>query len=148
MEKIKNKILFLLYKIAERNFKTMYNDEFLIGCCYYPEHWDDGDLENDIKNIKKFGFNVIRMGEFSWSMYEPEEGKYNFSFLEKAVMCARKNGLYVILGTPTAAPPVWLTQKYPEVLCVDENLNSMYHGGRQQHNHTSKIYREFCKKNC
>ncbi len=124
----------------------MYNNEFLIGCCYYPEHWDDSDLDKDIKKIKDFGFNVIRMGEFSWSMYEPEEGKYDFSFLEKAVKCARENGLYVILGTPTAAPPVWLAQKYPEVLCVDANLNTMYHGGRQQHNHTSKVYREFCKK--
>ena len=84
----------------------MYNNEFLIGCCYYPEHWDDSDLDKDIKKIKDFGFNVIRMGEFSWSMYEPEEGKYDFSFLEKAVKCARENGLYVILGTPTAAPPV------------------------------------------
>ncbi len=124
----------------------MYNRKFLIGCCYYPEHWDDKDMKTDIKNIKKLGFNVIRIGEFSWSMYEKEEGKYDFSFLIKTVEYARENDLYVIIGTPTAAPPKWLTDKYPEVLYVDNNLNAQHHGSRQHHNHTSEIYIDYCKK--
>ena len=45
-------------------------NQFLIGCCYYPEHWDENSLQYDINRIKDLGFNTIRMGEFSWSMYE------------------------------------------------------------------------------
>lgn len=120
-------------------------NQFLIGCCYYPEHWDENSLQYDINRIKDLGFNTIRMGEFSWSMYEKEEGKYDFSFLKKAVKVAGSAGLNVILGTPTAAPPKWLTDKYPEVLCADSNGILMSHGSRQHHNHTSEIYLKYCE---
>ena len=119
---------------------------FLIGCCYYPEHWDDENMEYDLDRIKALGFNIIRMGEFAWSMYEPAEGQYDFSFLRKAVEYAGKIGLDVILGTPTAAPPKWLIDKYPEVLARTDEGIVMAHGSRQHHNHTSEIYLECCKK--
>ncbi|MBP3360841.1 MAG: beta-galactosidase [Clostridia bacterium] len=119
-------------------------DHFLIGCCYYPEHWDENSLTSDLDRIKSLGFNTVRMGEFSWSMYESEEGRYDFSLLERAVEYAGKLGIDVILGTPTAAPPKWLTDKYPEVLCVDANGNTMQHGSRQHNNYTSKIYLKYC----
>ena len=119
-------------------------NRFLIGCCYYPEHWDDGEMRGDLARIRSLGFNVIRMGEFSWSMYEPEEGKYDFTFLQDAVRVAGELGLDVILGTPTAAPPKWLIDKHPEVLCVDAKRTVMQHGSRQHHNHTSPIYLRYC----
>jgi beta-galactosidase len=119
-------------------------DRFLIGCCYYPEHWDDENLKTDVARIKGLGFNCIRMGEFSWSMYEKEEGKYDFSLLEAAVAEAGRQGISVILGTPTAAPPRWLTEKHPEVLCTDKKGTVMKHGSRQHHNHTSEVYLRYC----
>lgn len=64
------------------------DNRMLIGCCYYPEHWEDDALERDLARIRDLGFNTIRMGEFSWSMYEKEEGQYDFSFLLKAVQAA------------------------------------------------------------
>ena len=60
-------------------------NKFMIGCCYYPEHWDRADMKRDLERIKDLGLNCIRMGEFSWSMYEKEEGKYDFSLLQEAV---------------------------------------------------------------
>ena len=119
-------------------------DKFLIGCCYYPEHWDEERLAYDLSRIKDLGFNCIRMGEFSWSMYEREEGKYDFSLLERAVEGARLEGISVILGTPTAAPPKWLTDKHPEVLAKSKDGIVMQHGSRQHHNHTSEVYLEYC----
>ena len=119
-------------------------NQFLIGCCYYPEHWDESSMEFDINRIKALGFNTIRMGEFSWSLYEGKEGKYDFSLLLKAVTLADKAGLNVIMGTPTAAPPKWLTDRYPEVLCTNANGVTMQHGSRQHHNHTSEIYLKYC----
>ena len=118
--------------------------QFLIGCCYYPEHWDSQDMRRDLERIRNLGFNTVRMGEFSWSMYEPEEGKYDFSFLTDAVRIAEELGLDVILGTPTAAPPKWLTDKYPEVLCTTAQGIVMQHGSRQHHNHTSEVYLRYC----
>lgn len=120
------------------------DNRILIGCCYYPEHWDETNMETDLARICDLGFNTIRMGEFSWSMYEKEEGKYDFSFLQKAVKLAEKMGLDVILGTPTAAPPKWLTERYPEVLCQTDEGKVLHHGSRQHHNHTSPIYLHYC----
>ena len=46
---------------------------FLLGCCYYPEHWEPERMRADLDRIRELGFNTVRMGEFSWSMYEKEE---------------------------------------------------------------------------
>lgn len=123
----------------------MFHD-FLVGCCYYPEHWDDGNMEADLRRIRDLGFNTVRMGEFAWSMFEKEDGCFDFSFLQKAVRSAEEKGIKVILGTPTAAPPVWLIKRHPEVLCVNVEGVTMNHGSRQHHNHTSEIYLQYCAR--
>ena len=83
---------------------------FLIGCCYYPEHWEKENLKSDLERIKDLGFNCIRMGEFSWSMYEREEGRYDFSILDihaeatgekLAIAHAYDGRINVIFGTHT-----------------------------------------------
>lgn len=121
-------------------------EEFLYGVCYYPEHWEAEIVEDDIKRIKNIGMNVVRMGEFAWSIYEPEEGKFNFEFLEKAVKICAKYDVNVILGTPTATPPAWLGKKYPESLAVTYDRQVMNHGSRQHVNHTAKKFRELSKR--
>ena len=121
-------------------------DQFLLGCCYYPEHLDRKDMRRDLEKIKALGLNTVRMGEFAWSMYEKEEGCYDFSWLREAVEIAGELSLHVILGTPTAAPPKWLIDRYPEVLARDEKGVVMHHGARQHHNHTSEIYLSYCAK--
>lgn len=121
-------------------------DEFLFGVCYYPEHWEKSDVRRDFSMMKQLGFNVVRMGEFSWSKYEINEGEFDFTFLQEAVELCAEFDLLVILGTPTAAPPVWLSQKHPEILYVDSNGATMRHGSRQHHNHTAKIYLEYVSR--
>ena len=121
-------------------------NEFLLGACYYPEHWEENDYIEDVKSIKAMGFNVVRMGEFSWSMFEKNEGEYDFSYLAKVVSACRDEGLSVILGTPTAAPPIWLPEKYPEILCADDTGCKIPHGSRQHHNHTREVYLDYVKK--
>ncbi len=68
------------------------------------------------------GVNVVRMGEFTWGLCEPEEGKYNFDWLKRAMDTMGKAGIKIVLGTPTAAPPLWLAQKYPEILPIENGL--------------------------
>lgn len=89
------------------------------GACYYPEHWPEERWERDARWMKEAGFNLVRMAEFAWARLEPEEGVYNFAWLDKAVELFAKYDIKIILGTPTAGPPIWLLEKHPDIYPVD-----------------------------
>lgn len=129
-----------------KDIKTYSAEEFLYGACYYPEHWEESIWDDDFRRMKELGMNVVRMGETAWNIWEPEEGRYSFKMFDKAIKLCEKNGLKVILGTPTYAPPAWLTSKYPGVLRSDFYGNVMQHGSRRHYNYTSKVYLELCRK--
>jgi beta-galactosidase len=116
------------------------------GVYYYPESWSPDQWERDIKNISEIGFEFIHLAEFGWAKMEPEEGKYDFTWLDKVVELSAKYKLKVILGTPTAAPPVWLSQKYPEILVVLETGQRAQHGTREHYSWSSAKYREMTEK--
>jgi len=118
-------------------------DLMTIGVYYYPEAWPESQWARDMANMRKMGMEFVHMGEFAWSFLEPEEGKYQFDWLEKNVALAAQNGMKVILCTPSATPPVWLTRKHPEILMVDAAGRRMNHGGRQQGDWSSPVYREY-----
>jgi beta-galactosidase GanA len=118
------------------------------GAAYYPEVWAKSEIEKDIVRMKKLKMNVMRMGEFSWSKMEPAEGKYDFGWLHKIIDKLHANGIDVILGTPTATPPVWLAEKQPEMFQLNEQGIRMTHGGRRNCSYTSKVYRQYSKKIC
>lgn len=117
-----------------------------VGVYYYPEAWPPEQWERDISNIKRFGFEFIHVGEFAWAFMEPEEGKYDFAWLDRIVDLAAKHGLKVILCTPTPTPPVWLVQKHPEVLMVDDYGRTMVHGTREHATWSSEVYRSYVAK--
>ncbi len=87
----------------------------IFGVDYYPEHWDRAEWESQAQLMKEGGFNTVRMGEFAWKLFEKEEGKFDFSLLDDAIAVLSQYGIKVILGTPTAAPPKWLVNKYDVV---------------------------------
>jgi beta-galactosidase len=121
-------------------------DMMTIGVYYYPEAWPEAQWPRDMANIKKMGLEFVHMGEFAWAYMEPEEGRFRFDWLEQNVELAAKNGLKVILCTPSATPPVWLARKHPEILMVDANGRRMNHGGRQHGDWSSPVYRDYVKK--
>src|SRR5665647_2730218 len=98
---------------AQRFFPK--NELMPMGIYYYPEHWSPSEWDRDMKRISDLGFEFIHIAEFAWIDLEPEEGKYNFAWLDQVVDLAAKYKLKVILGTPTAIMPVWMGIKYPEV---------------------------------
>src|SRR5256714_14477102 len=91
-----------------------------IGTYYYPEQWPREQWERDFDHIAAMGLQIVHMAEFAWNSLEPAEDKFDFEWLERSVELAAKRKLDVILCTPTAAPPVWLCEKYPEILPIDE----------------------------
>lgn len=117
-----------------------------LGVDYYPEHWDENMIDEDLENILELNSNVIRIGEFAWHMMEYKEGKYDFSYFDKVIEKAKKKGLKIIFGTPTATMPAWLAKKYPEVLSEDEFNHKRVFGGRRQYCFNSKIYYEYSRK--
>ncbi|HXA49791.1 MAG TPA: beta-galactosidase [Candidatus Acidoferrum sp.] len=121
-------------------------DMMTIGVYYYPEAWPEAQWGRDMANMKKMGMEFVHMGEFAWAYMEPEEGRFRLDWLEHAVDLAAQNGLKVILCTPSATPPVWLSRKRPEILMVDATGRRMNHGGRQQGDWSSPVYRDYVKK--
>ena len=113
-----------------------------VGVCYYPEHWDRKLWREDLQRMKKAGITVIRIGEFSWNVTEPEEGVFSYAFFEEFLGLCLEEGMEVIFGTPTATPPSWLTKKYPEVLNCREDGVAYRHGARRHYNYNSPKYQE------
>ena len=114
------------------------------GGDYNPEQWLDRPdiLEKDIEMMKKAGINEATLGVFAWSMYEPEEGKFDFSWLRKIMDRLYENGIYTILATPSGARPAWLDEKYSEAMRVDAYGVRNHHGVRHNHCMSSTKYRE------
>ena len=116
----------------------------LHGGDYNPDQWLDKPdvLEDDIHLMKQAGVNVVTLGVFSWSSVEPKEGVFTFEWLDDIMNKLYKNGIYVILSTPSGARPPWLAKKYPEVMRTDENRVRQLYGCRENHCESSKIWRE------
>jgi beta-galactosidase len=122
-----------------------YSDKppLLLGAAWYPEQWPESRWDADLSLMEAAHINLVRVGEFAWSAMEPSEGKYDFVWLDHAIELAAKHHICVVLGTPTAAPPAWLTTKYPDTLRVDENGVRDEHGNRAQFSFVSTRYRGF-----
>lgn len=116
----------------------------LHGGDYNPDQWLDRPdiLSDDIELMKLAHTNAFSVGIFAWSALEPEEGKYDFEWLDDIIENIYNMGGRVILATPSGARPAWMSQKYPEVLRVNEHRVKQLHGGRHNHCFTSETYRE------
>ena len=114
------------------------------GGDYNPEQWLDHPeiIAQDFEYFKKAHINTITVGIFSWAQLEPSEGNYRFDWLDDIFDRAEKQGINVILATPSGARPRWMADKYSEVLRVDENCQRNLFGERHNHCYTSPIYRE------
>jgi beta-galactosidase len=117
-----------------------------LGCAYYPEYWGEARVAVDARLMREAGMNLVRLGEFAWSRLEPEEGRYDVGWLHRAVEILGQHGLEVLLCTPTATPPAWLTAGYPEVLLERPDGMAMGHGSRRHYCPASETYRRHCRR--
>lgn len=115
------------------------------GADYNPDQWikyDKDIIDKDMRLLKLANMNSVSAGIFAWSTLEPEEGKFDFSFLDEVMDKVAKVGGKVVLATPSGARPRWLAEKYPEVLRVRETRERNLFGERENHCFTSPVYRE------
>ena len=117
---------------------------FLHGGDYNPDQWLEYPevLRRDIELMKEAHVNAVSVGIFSWAFLEPEEGRYEFGWLDEIIDRLTDNGIGIILATPSAARPAWLAQKYPEVLRCGADFERRHFGERHNHCLTSPVYRE------
>ena len=115
---------------------------FLHGGDYNPDQWSEDIWPEDMRLMKLANCNAMSTGIFAWSRLEPEEGRYDFGWLDRIMDLLAENGGYAVLATPSGARPAWLSQKYPEVLRVRADRGRNLHGTRHNHCMTSPIYRE------
>ena len=104
-----------------------------LGSCYYPEHWSEDQWQKDAEDMIASGLTWVRIGEFAWSRLEPEEGDYNFEWLDRAISILGSSGLNVVMSTPTATPPRWVVDKWPDMLIVDVEGRTRRPGSRRHY---------------
>jgi beta-galactosidase len=117
------------------------NGAMYVGVDYYPEHWPRERWEEDARLMKEAGFNVVRLAEFSWVLLEPEEGRFEFAWLDDAITVLGRHGIKVVLGTPTAVMPAWVARKYPETLAMKADGTRVVWGGRKNNCFSDGTYR-------
>lgn len=91
-------------------------DTILYGVAYYPEYMPEERLDKDVALMQKAGINVVRVGESTWSTWEPRDGDFQFDWMQRVLDRMRAAGIRVILGTPTYSIPTWLAKQHPEIL--------------------------------
>jgi beta-galactosidase len=107
--------------------------KFLYGVDYYPEAWDESQWEKDATMMQEAGINFVRLAEFAWVKMEPQEGHFNFDWLDRALKVLNAHGIKAVLGTPTASPPAWLYEKYPDIAAMDPNGTRYRYGSRRNY---------------
>ena len=89
-----------------------------IGVDYYPEQWDKSMWSHDAELMAQTGVKLVRIGEFAWSKLEPQDGVFDFEWLDEVISIFSRYKIEVVLCTPTNCPPLWLYQAYPETIRI------------------------------
>lgn len=117
-----------------------------IGVDYYPEQWDKSLWEKDAEIMARTGVKLIRIGEFAWSRTEPREGEYDFSWLDEVIGIFSRYTIGTVICVPTSCPPLWLYEKYPEIIQVGADGRPVRTGIKAHRCINSPIFRDYAKK--
>lgn len=140
------KAVILLLVVALLPQAVLAQAAILQGVAWYPEQWPEDHWEKGLALMEAAGIRMVRIGEYAWSRMEPREGEFELDWIDRAITLAARHSIVTVLGTPTDAPPAWLTQKYPETLRAGEDGQRAKHGERRQFSYTSPRYRELCRR--
>jgi beta-galactosidase len=104
-----------------------------LGSAYYPEQSPRERWALDARLMADVGLSLVRLGEFAWAELEPEAGRFELAWLEDAIDVFAGQGLEIVLGTPTAAPPMWLVREHPDVLPLSADRHRIGFGTRRHY---------------
>ncbi|MEM6474642.1 MAG: beta-galactosidase [Pseudomonadota bacterium] len=112
-----------------------------LGCCYFPEHWPEEIWAEDARRMREMGLSLVRIGEFAWSRIEPEPGRFDWEWLDRAIEVLADAGLQIMLCTPTATPPKWLVDQMPDMVAIDDQGRPRGFGSRRHYCFSHAGYR-------
>ncbi len=106
-------------------------DTFLYGAAFYEEYMPEDRLERDVQLMEQAGINVVRVGESTWSRWEPQDGRFEFAWMDRIVERLARAHIRVIMGTPTYSIPPWMFREHPEILVTGLDGRKATYGIRQ-----------------
>ena len=121
-------------------------ENVLYGAAYYHEYMPSERLAKDVELMKRAGISVVRMGESTWSLWEPEDGRFEYVWMDRVVAAMQKAGIKVILGTPTYSIPVWMYRAHPEMLARPLGGGYVGYGMRQNMDTDNAAYRSCAQR--
>ena len=137
-------------------------DSILYGAAYYPEYMPYDRLDKDVDLMQKAGITVVRVGESTWSSWEPRDGDFQFAWMKRVLDRLHQAGIKVILGTPTYSIPTWLYKEHPEILLLHSgtapplsdpyeptypsSLQPGYYGPRQNYDFLNPYFRQHAER--
>src|SRR5580704_1583968 len=117
--------------MAAQNFSPGKMDTVLYGAAFYEEYMPEDRLDKDVELMQQAGISVVRVGESTWSVWEPQDGHFDFAWMDRIVERLARAHIRVIMGTPTYSIPPWMFQKHPEILVTRLNGQKATYGLRQ-----------------
>ncbi|MCY1126894.1 beta-galactosidase [Frigidibacter sp. RF13] len=117
-----------------------------LGVCYYPEHWPEEQWPEDARRMAEAGLTWVRIGEFAWGRIEPEPGRLDWGWLDRAIQTLGREGLKVVLGTPTATPPKWVLDRHADMLAMDAEGRPRKFGSRRHYCFSHEGYLGECRR--
>src|SRR5437879_708051 len=121
-------------------------DTVLYGVAYYSEYMPYERLDNDVQLMRQAGINVVRLGESSWGLWEPEDGRFEYAWMDRVVERMHQAGVKVVMGTPTYSIPAWLYKKHPEIAITRFGGQTVTFGYRQNTDLANATYRFYCDR--
>jgi beta-galactosidase len=134
----------------------------LYGVAYYPEYMPSDRLDKDVELMQKAGITVVRVGESTWSSWEPRDGEFQFAWMQRVLDRLQQAGIKTILGTPTYSIPTWLYKEHPEILVTHNGtapplknpydptyppaLTPGYYGPRQNYDFLNPYFRKSAER--
>ncbi len=134
----------------------------LYGVAFYPEYMPSDRLDKDVELMQKAGITVVRVGESTWSTWEPRDGEFQFAWMQRVLDRLHQAGIKVILGTPTYSIPPWLFRAHPEIVVTKlgtaprlanpysptypPNVTPGAYGPRQNVDLTHPVFRKYAER--
>jgi beta-galactosidase len=134
----------------------------LYGVAYYPEYMPYDRLDKDLAMMRKAGITVVRVGESTWSSWEPRDGDFQFAWMQRLLDRLHQAGIKVILGTPTYSIPTWLYKEHPEIVVTHNGtappltdpysptyppaITPGYYGPRQNYDFLNPYFRQHAER--